>query len=279
MDWISLSRTWATRRTTTTSRKLLNWRRKYLRLQADQRLKQNREDLQLLAHLQGLPILERTWIDLEPGAQFDQYPVAKRLNTLLLHKELPREEDGAIEFWGLKDYLRIKYEYSQFWSDDVWKSKMAGGGGNKQNGGARGGGGNDKGFQYCTDTSGPEILYLQALQRRSGRNPIEPTIQDNVLIPNNLFEYTYHIGCALSLHSITNSGLIAGGQNSSTERRTVFFTAVNPMNKNHKDPKELDLTEPRLASYKKKWKRHQDTVYWVDIQLAQRKRLKFYQTR
>ena len=63
--------------------------------------------------------------------------------------------------------------------------------------------------------------------------------------PNSFFEYIYHFGCAVSLHSITNSGLIAGGQNSSRERRTVFFTAVNPMNKNHKDPhpQELDLTK------------------------------------
>ena len=51
------------------------------------------------------------------------------------------------------------------------------------------------------------------------------------------------------------------------------------MNKNHQDPKEIDLTAPRLASHQKKWKVHQDTVYWVDIQLAQRKGLKFYQTR
>ena len=51
------------------------------------------------------------------------------------------------------------------------------------------------------------------------------------------------------------------------------------MHKNHKDPQELDLTKPRLASHEQKWKRHQDTVYWVDIQLAQRKGLKFYQTR
>ena len=52
------------------------------------------------------------------------------------------------------------------------------------------------------------------------------------------------------------------------------------MNKDHKDPHELDLTKPRLASFKqKKWTRHQDTVYWVDIRLAQRKGLKFYQTR
>ena len=99
------------------------------------------------------------------------------------------------------------------------------------------------------------------------------------MIPNNFFEYIYQIGCAVSLHSITNSGLIAGGQNSSRERQTVIFTAVNSMNKNHKDPRELDLTKPRLALYKKQWKRHQDTVYWVDIQLAQRKGLKFYQKR
>ena len=44
-------------------------------------------------------ILERKWIDFEPGAPFDQaHPVAKRLNTLLRHGELPREEDGATEF-------------------------------------------------------------------------------------------------------------------------------------------------------------------------------------
>ena len=80
-----------------------------------------------------VPILERTWTDIRPGAQFDQgYPVAKRLNTLLRHGELPREEDGAIEFWRLKDDLRNKFEHTQYWSDNRWKSKMAGSGGNKK---------------------------------------------------------------------------------------------------------------------------------------------------
>ena len=141
------------------------------------------------------------------------------------------------------------------------------------------GGGNNKRFQYCTDPSGQEILDLQALQGYSGRNPIDPSLQDNVLHPNKFIECIYHVGCAVNLHSITNSGLIAGGQNSCRERQTVFFTAVNPMHKNYQDPKELDLIKPRLASYKKKWKVHQDTVYWGDIQLAQRKGSKFYQTR
>ena len=138
-----------------------------------------------------------------------------------------------------------------------------------------GGGSNKKIFQHCADPSGQEILYLRALQR----NLIDPTLQDNVLIPNNFFEYIYLFGCVVSVHSITNSGSIAGGQNSSRERQTVFFPAVNPMHKKHKDPQELDLTKPRLASYKRKWKRHQDTVYWVDFQLAQRKGLKFHQNK
>ena len=111
--------------------------------------------------------------------------MAKRINTLLRHGELPREEDGAIEFWRLKDDLQNKFDYSQYWSDDVWKSTMAGGGGNK------------KRFQYCTDPSGQEILYLRAQQGHSGRNPIDPTLQDNVIIPDNFFEYIYHIGCAV----------------------------------------------------------------------------------
>ena len=68
-----------------------------------------------------------------------------------------------------------------------------------------------------------------------------------MLIPNNFFEYIYHIGCAINLHSITNSGVILGGQNSGRDRQTVFFAVVNPMNQNYKDPQELDLTKPRLA--------------------------------
>ena len=217
----------------------------------------------------NVPICERFWTDVEPETYSPiAYPVAKRLTTLLRHGDLPREEDGAIEFWRLKEYLRNDFENSRHWSNEMWKGKMAGGGGHK------------KRFQYCTDSSGQEILYLRALQGHSGRNPIDPSSQDNVPIPYNFFEYIYHVGCANNLHSITHAGLIPGGQHLGKERQTVFFTAVNPMDKEHKDLHKLDLTQPRLAWYMQKtWKRHQDTVYWVDIQLAQRKGLKFYQTR
>ena len=126
-----------------------------------------------------------------------------------------------IEFWRLKDDLRNKLEHTQHWSDEMWKSKMAGGGGNK------------KKIQCCTDPlthQDKKFFTFRALQGHSGSNPIDPSLQDNVLIPINLFEYFYHIGCAVNVHSITNSGFIAGGQNSSRDRQTVFFTDVNPMN-------------------------------------------------
>ena len=55
---------------------------------------------------------------------------------------------------------------------------------------------------------------------------------------------------------------------------------VDLRDKSHKDPDELDLNVPRRAQYlHNAWKRHQDAVYWVDIDLAIRKGLKLYQTR
>ena len=122
------------------------------------------------------------------------------------------------------------------------------------------------------------FFYLRALQGQSGRNLIDPSLQDNVLIPNNFIEYICHIGCAINSHSIKKSGLTPGGQNLS-KRQTVFFTSVDLMNKEHKDPEEVNLHAPRLTWYKQKvWKKHQDTVYWVDMKLAQQKGFKCYQT-
>ena len=52
------------------------------------------------------------------------------------------------------------------------------------------------------------------------------------------------------------------------------------MYKEHTDPHDIHLEAARLAWYKqKKWKRHQDTVHWVNIKVAQKKGFKFYQTR
>ena len=214
-----------------------------------------------------IPIGERTWTDIEAQEySLSDYPVSKKLINILRHGSLPRDTDGAIEFWRTKDYLQDHFVFCHHWSDVKWKSSMSGGGSEK------------KRFQYCTDSSGT-ILYLRALQGHSGRSLNDPSLQDNVIIPDGFFKYIYHVGCAINLHSIINSGLTPGEQNLSN-RQTVFFLPVDPMNKEHKDPDTIDLGAPRLAQYMHKtWKKHQDTVYWVDINLAQRKGLKFYQTR
>ena len=65
-----------------------------------------------------------------------------------------------------------------------------------------------------------------------------------------------------------------------SNRQTVFFLLVDPMDKNRKDPDTIDLEAPRLAQYMHKArKKHKNTVYWVDINFALKKGLKFYQTR
>ena len=53
-----------------------------------------------------------------------------------------------------------------------------------------------------------------------------------------------------------------------------------PETKEHKDPEKIDLNVPRRAQYlHNAWKKHQDAIYWVDIDLAIRKGLTFCQTR
>ena len=99
------------------------------------------------------------------------------------------------------------------------------------------------------------------------------------MIPSKFFQNIYHVGCAFNLHSIVSSGLIPRGQNLSN-RQTIFFLPMDPMDKIHKDPDVIDLEAPRLAQYMHKaWKTHQNTVCWVDINFALKKGLKFYQTR
>ena len=233
-------------------------------LHAEQRPKQNhKDDKPAGPSTRTVPIGDRIWTDVEPGEySISDYEVSKKL----IHGSLHRENDGTIEFWRIKDDLQKYVLHCHHWCDDKWKKSMAGGGGNK------------KRYQYCTDSSSA-ILYLRTLQGHSGRTLIDPALQDNVVIPSDFFQYISHVGCAINVHSIINSGLIYGGQNLSN-RQTVFFLLVDPVDTNHKDPDTIDLNAPRHAQYMHKArKKHQNTVYRVDINLALKKGMKFYQTR
>ena len=216
-----------------------------------------------------IPMHERRWIDIEPSEQtLAAYDLSKKVISLLRHNQtVQREKDGAIELlYRIKFYLRNHSSQVQHWSDDRWKACLAAGGGSKRR------------YQYCSDDLGT-IIYLRALQGHSGSNLIDLTVQDNVVIGSGIFHYIYHIGCAFNLHSIINNGLIPGGQDLS-RRQTVFFLPIYPRDKDHKDPEHIDFSVPRRARYvHSAWKRHQDAVFWVDIDLAIREGLTFYQTR
>ena len=215
-----------------------------------------------------IPMHERRWIDIEPSEQnLASYDLSKKVINLLPHNQtLQREQDGAIEFYKIKFYLRNHHSQVQHWSDDRWKACLAAGGGSKRR------------YQYCSHNLGT-IIYLRALQGHSGSNLIDPTLQDNVVIGSGIFHYIYHIGCAFYVYSIISNGLIPGGQYLS-RRQTVFFLSIDPRDENHKDPEHIDFSEPRRAQYvHSAWKRHQDAVFWVDVDLAIREGLTFYQTR
>ena len=74
-----------------------------------------------------IPIGERIWTDVEPGEySISDYEVSKKLIHLLRHGRLHRENDGAIEFWRIKDYLQTYFPHCSHWSDDMCKKTMAG---------------------------------------------------------------------------------------------------------------------------------------------------------
>ena len=205
---------------------------------------------------------------LNQGNSLSADEVSKKVIHLLRHsQQVQREEDGAVHFWyNIKEHLQSQLKNIPHWSDNRWKACLAAGGGAKRR------------YQYCTDGSGI-FVYPRALQGHSGRKIIDPSLQDNVVIQSEFFHHIYHIGCAFNLHSIINNGLILGGQNSS-KRQTVFFLPIDPRDKEHKNPSHIDFSVPRRAQYlHSAWRKHQDAVFWVDIDLAIRKGFTFYQTR
>ena len=222
-----------------------------LLLRADQRLKQTHEDLLLPAHLQQLHLsVKDLWLIL---SQIILLSLTKRQNNWVLfrHGDLPTEEEGAIEFWSLKDYLR-----KRVCNVNIGLMRY--------------------GRANCKVIPQDKKFYLRALL---GQDAI-PLIQHS---KDNVFSEQFlrvHLSCRMCNQFTYHHKfrIVPGGQHLS-DRQTVFCTSVDPMNKELRDPNIIDLEAPRLAWYKQKWKNHQNTVYWVDIKLAEKKGFKFYQTR
>ena len=77
---------------------------------------------------------ERKWIDIEPGnSSLSAYEISKKVIHLLRHSQIvQREEDGAVQFCRIKNYLQKQFPQMQYWSDDRWKACLAAGGGAKK---------------------------------------------------------------------------------------------------------------------------------------------------
>ena len=196
-------------------------------------------------------MIERKCIDIE---------TQRSITRLLRHDQtVHRDIDGAIQYNDIIEECRKKkFDDASQWLLEDWISTLAKGGGAK------------KRFQYCVNpNSSNQFLYLRASQGHSGDNAVDPTLQDNVLLPKGFTEYIYHIGNASELNSIIRNGLIPVGKIFKRGRQAVFFTTVNPMEDgNSMGETPRDLTKPRIAPYKNTWKRFQTTVYWCNLKFA-----------
>ena len=56
------------------------------------------------------------------------YEVSKKLMYLLRHGQHVHQEEGAVQFWRIRENLQKYFLYCPHWSDRKWKSCMAGGG-------------------------------------------------------------------------------------------------------------------------------------------------------
>ena len=69
------------------------------------------------------------------------------------------------------------------------------------------------------------------MQDHSGKQKVDPALQDLVVVPEGSTDYICHVGATHDLHSIIYSGLIARGREGKQGRHTVFLTAVGLANR------------------------------------------------
>ena len=215
----------------------------YLRLQADIKLKHKRADIPLLAHLQGLYIFLKE-------------------NGLILNQELNSIKRTLWQTEHTHSSSTLRITSRRRWSDRILETKRWPSEhilstlniGLMMYGRAR--------WQEAEATRKDFNTVLIRQEKKFFTSGLFKVIQDAIPLIlhcrtmcwfQTISSSTFlMLDVQVSVRFITNYGLIAGGQNSSWDRQTVFFTSVNPMHQNHKDPQELELTKPRLASHKQK---------------------------
>ena len=145
----------------------------------------------------SIPNNKGKWIDIKPVI-FNQgcFGMSKLMIKLLRHdNSVHREEDGAVRFDDVASIVRSEIDGTSHWSMRAWISFLAKGGGQK------------KRFQYCLNPNSSEhFLYFRAIQGHSGGTLVDPTLPNNVLLPDDFAEYICHVGNAHDMHSIIQCG-------------------------------------------------------------------------
>ena len=101
----------------------------------------------------------------------------------------------------MAEKFKAKFDGTSQWPIEAWITFLAKRGGPK------------KRFQYCLNpNSSKQFLYFRAIQEHAGGTLVDPTLQDNVLLPDDFAEYFYHIGNAHDMHSIIQCGRLKKGQ-------------------------------------------------------------------
>ena len=179
-----------------------------------------------------LPKGQRHWITIPVAnrADWDHDSTAcwlpKTVCRILRHKVQLREADGAVE-WEKLCLESCRAEPTMDisdWTTDEWIEHLARGSTRQR-------------FQYCLDCTGTFKVTLEDKK-------VDPTLHDNVILPNNFVKFIYHAGCSHDLHSIIQSGLIAGGKDGRKGRQTVFFTALGPVHEHPTKEQQHDVIQP-----------------------------------
>ena len=154
------------------------------------------------------------------------------IRLLLRVPSVPRE-DGAVENRILAPMFRSEFTSSQFCSVRTWLNFLQGGGGPR------------KRFPHCLDLYSERPFYTFEQFKATGEL-INPTWQDNVLLPSDFAEYVYHVGSSHDMHCIIRSGLISGGKD--IEKGVTDFTSVNLVSIRLHKQRDSDVTKPRICS-------------------------------
>ena len=174
---------------------------------------------------------EKIWTDIQPQDYSPtDYSLSTKLIILLCHGCLPREDDGSFEFLRMNDNLQKHVQHRHRWADEKWRT------------------------EWEEEEDKKKISVLSRFFRNNSvfpgsprsfwTQPYESFI--TVIILDGIFEFFNHVGYAINLHSIINSRLIPGRQILSN-RQTVFFLFVDPLDKEHKHLDTIELEAPRLA--------------------------------